>query len=230
MASSCSSSSARGPSPGARRRRSRTCRGWCSPPGTGRSGPSEAGRRRPCDTGCQYVALGQALYPRHPFPRRPVMPPTTTYTLVGPDGKRYTSVEKGTFGGHRGTKIFGRLDCGAALRAIAVVVTSATECSSLTPPAPRRLAIDRAPFACPTHISSGRSAERKAGSPPGPRDRPSRVECLRQQPGRCAGTDAPTWLIVALIAGVLAVRATCSPSSPALVARRSKPQELLRTQ
>ncbi len=47
------------------------------------------------------------------------MPPTTTYTLVGPDGKRYTSVEKGTFGGHRGTKIFGRLDCGAALRAIA---------------------------------------------------------------------------------------------------------------
>jgi methylphosphotriester-DNA--protein-cysteine methyltransferase len=47
------------------------------------------------------------------------MPPTTTCTLIGPDGNRYTSVEKGRFGGHRGTKIFGRLDCGAALRAIA---------------------------------------------------------------------------------------------------------------
>jgi methylphosphotriester-DNA--protein-cysteine methyltransferase len=41
-----------------------------------------------------------------------------TYTLVGADGKRYRSAEKGTIGGHRGTKIYGRLDCPAALRAI----------------------------------------------------------------------------------------------------------------
>jgi methylphosphotriester-DNA--protein-cysteine methyltransferase len=47
------------------------------------------------------------------------MPPTRTYTLVGTGGERYTSVEKGAFAGHRGTNIFGRLDCGAALRAIA---------------------------------------------------------------------------------------------------------------
>lgn len=42
-----------------------------------------------------------------------------TWTLIGPDGKPYTSRRKGTLGGHRGTRIFGRLDCPSALRAIA---------------------------------------------------------------------------------------------------------------
>ena len=41
------------------------------------------------------------------------------HTLIGADGKPYRSPVKGAFGGHRGTKIFGRLDCPAALRAIA---------------------------------------------------------------------------------------------------------------
>ncbi len=45
--------------------------------------------------------------------------PSRIYTLVGGDGKPYTSAEKGTLGGHRRTKIFGRLDCRAALRALA---------------------------------------------------------------------------------------------------------------
>ena len=45
--------------------------------------------------------------------------PAKTYTLIGADGKPHASAEKGTIGGHRGTKIFGRLDCPAALRAIA---------------------------------------------------------------------------------------------------------------
>ncbi len=45
--------------------------------------------------------------------------PAKLYSLVGVDGKPYTSAEKGTLGGHRRTKIFGRLDCPAALRAIA---------------------------------------------------------------------------------------------------------------
>jgi Metal binding domain of Ada len=44
--------------------------------------------------------------------------PPRTYTLVGADGKPYHSPTKGTMGGHRGTKIFGRLDCPSALRAI----------------------------------------------------------------------------------------------------------------
>jgi methylphosphotriester-DNA--protein-cysteine methyltransferase len=41
-----------------------------------------------------------------------------TYTLIGPKGLPYASTKKGTIGGHRRTKVFGRLDCSAALRAI----------------------------------------------------------------------------------------------------------------
>ena len=44
---------------------------------------------------------------------------TATRTLVGPDGKRYASDRPGTLGGHRRSRIYGRLDCPAALRAIA---------------------------------------------------------------------------------------------------------------
>jgi len=39
--------------------------------------------------------------------------------LIGPDGDPYTSVEPGLLGGHRTTRIYGRLDCPSALRAIA---------------------------------------------------------------------------------------------------------------
>ncbi|MEU0335982.1 Ada metal-binding domain-containing protein [Streptomyces sp. NPDC006193] len=42
-----------------------------------------------------------------------------TYTLLGADGRPYRSPLKGKWGGHRGSKIYGRLDCPAALRAIA---------------------------------------------------------------------------------------------------------------
>lgn len=41
------------------------------------------------------------------------------FTLIGADGESFLSATKGTLGGHRGTKIFGRLDCPTALRAIA---------------------------------------------------------------------------------------------------------------
>src|SRR5262245_11918350 len=41
------------------------------------------------------------------------------YTLIGADGKPYRTTVQGTLGGHRGSKIFGRLDCPAAARAIA---------------------------------------------------------------------------------------------------------------
>ncbi|GAA1017525.1 metal-binding protein [Acrocarpospora pleiomorpha] len=40
------------------------------------------------------------------------------YTLLGPDRKPYRSAIPGTLGGHRAAKIYGRLDCPAALRAI----------------------------------------------------------------------------------------------------------------
>ena len=41
------------------------------------------------------------------------------WTLLGADGQSWESERPGTLGGHRGTRIFGRLDCRAALRAIA---------------------------------------------------------------------------------------------------------------
>jgi methylphosphotriester-DNA--protein-cysteine methyltransferase len=41
------------------------------------------------------------------------------WKLVGPDGRVYASERRGTLGGHRRTRIYGRLDCPAALRAIA---------------------------------------------------------------------------------------------------------------
>jgi methylphosphotriester-DNA--protein-cysteine methyltransferase len=40
-----------------------------------------------------------------------------TWTLTGPDGA-HPSSRPGTLGGHRGTRIYGRLDCRTALRAI----------------------------------------------------------------------------------------------------------------
>jgi methylphosphotriester-DNA--protein-cysteine methyltransferase len=42
-----------------------------------------------------------------------------TRTLLGPDGRAYSSPTPGTLGGHRRTKVYGRLDCRAALQAIA---------------------------------------------------------------------------------------------------------------
>jgi methylphosphotriester-DNA--protein-cysteine methyltransferase len=41
------------------------------------------------------------------------------FTLLGPDGKPFKSGRPGALGGHRRTRVYGRLDCRAALRAIA---------------------------------------------------------------------------------------------------------------
>ncbi|MBF6171789.1 Ada metal-binding domain-containing protein [Nocardia blacklockiae] len=40
------------------------------------------------------------------------------YTLLGADGKPYRSAAPGTLGGHRRLRVYGRLDCPAALRAL----------------------------------------------------------------------------------------------------------------
>ncbi|MFF3875223.1 Ada metal-binding domain-containing protein [Streptomyces sp. NPDC001978] len=45
--------------------------------------------------------------------------PEHTYTLLGPDGQPYRSTVPGTLGGHRRGRLYGRLDCPSALRAIA---------------------------------------------------------------------------------------------------------------
>ncbi|MEO6919966.1 MAG: Ada metal-binding domain-containing protein [Collimonas sp.] len=42
-----------------------------------------------------------------------------TWELTGKDDKPYDSVQKGSLGGHRRSHIYGRLDCRAALQAIA---------------------------------------------------------------------------------------------------------------
>jgi hypothetical protein len=42
-----------------------------------------------------------------------------TWRLLGPAGKPYLSEQPGKLGGHRRSRIYGRLDCPAALRAIA---------------------------------------------------------------------------------------------------------------
>ncbi len=43
----------------------------------------------------------------------------TTYRLIGPDGRELVSRAPGTLGGHRRTRVYGRLDCPGALRWIA---------------------------------------------------------------------------------------------------------------
>lgn len=45
--------------------------------------------------------------------------PGARYTLIGADGRSRPSARPGTLGGHRRSRIYGRLDCPAALRAIA---------------------------------------------------------------------------------------------------------------
>jgi methylphosphotriester-DNA--protein-cysteine methyltransferase len=42
-----------------------------------------------------------------------------SFTLIGADGRAFASEVPGTLGGHRRTKIYGRLDCPGALRWIA---------------------------------------------------------------------------------------------------------------
>jgi methylphosphotriester-DNA--protein-cysteine methyltransferase len=42
-----------------------------------------------------------------------------TYRLLGPDRQPYQSATPGALGGYRPARIYGRLDCPAALRAIA---------------------------------------------------------------------------------------------------------------
>lgn len=45
--------------------------------------------------------------------------PGRIWRLLDANGRPYESAQPGTFGGHRGTRIYGRLDCPSALRAIA---------------------------------------------------------------------------------------------------------------
>ncbi len=46
-------------------------------------------------------------------------PRARRYTLVGADGRPVVGTTPGTLGGHRRARLYGRLDCPSALRAIA---------------------------------------------------------------------------------------------------------------
>ena len=46
-------------------------------------------------------------------------PPPRTWRLLGADGRPYDSPAPGVLGGHRTSRIYGRMDCPSALRAIA---------------------------------------------------------------------------------------------------------------
>ncbi len=48
-----------------------------------------------------------------------LVPIRQMWILIDPDNQPYASNRPGAFGGHRRTRIYGRLDCPAALRAIA---------------------------------------------------------------------------------------------------------------
>jgi hypothetical protein len=52
-----------------------------------------------------------------PRPSPPQSPPV--YTLLGADRRPYQSLTRGALGGHKRSRVYGRLDCPAALRAIA---------------------------------------------------------------------------------------------------------------
>jgi hypothetical protein len=45
--------------------------------------------------------------------------PATRYRLIGSDGRELLSTAPGTLGGHRRTRVYGRLDCPVALSLIA---------------------------------------------------------------------------------------------------------------
>ena len=44
---------------------------------------------------------------------------TKKFTLIGPDGRPYESERPGTIGGHKKSRIYGRLDCRSANRHVA---------------------------------------------------------------------------------------------------------------
>jgi hypothetical protein len=54
-----------------------------------------------------------------PGTRDGAVPAPPMYTLLGADRRPYQSAVPGQFGGHRRSKIYGRLDCPGARRAIA---------------------------------------------------------------------------------------------------------------
>ena len=60
-----------------------------------------------------------AALAERPFHRCARVATVTRYRLIGPDGREYLASTPGSLGGHRRSRIYGRLDCPNALRWIA---------------------------------------------------------------------------------------------------------------
>lgn len=89
-------------------------------------------------------------------------PPAKTWTLIGCHSKPYQSAKPGVLDGHRRSKIYGRLDPGAALQAIACsgYVNIVYFFKTRTPRRPP--VTGRAPFAYQSNTRGGKSGQHKA--------------------------------------------------------------------
>ncbi|MGI8305548.1 hypothetical protein [Saccharopolyspora hattusasensis] len=81
-----------------------------------------------------------------------------TYTLLGADGRPYVSAAPGRLGGYRRGRIYGRLDCPSALRAIADGGYMAHRVFFADEATARAAATGPARCACPIGTGSGRTA------------------------------------------------------------------------
>ena len=84
----------------------------------------------PCRT-VALVAANDQVYNIHMAPNEKMcIPMSQTWIRVGLDGEPYTSTQPGTLGSHHHSRISGRFDCPAALRAISGAALSPTVSSS----------------------------------------------------------------------------------------------------
>lgn len=88
--------------------------------GAGFSRPGASGAR--ARETCRLTFRGAPAFPRHGTDQNAAYAAGSMsrgWRLIGADGAPYESAEPGTLGGHRRSKIYGRLDCRGAARWIA---------------------------------------------------------------------------------------------------------------
>ena len=71
------------------------------------------------DTGPLHAAVDVSDAHHEECTKLAAVKPTKLYRLLGADGREVLSAEKGNLGGYRPRRIYGRLDCPSALRALA---------------------------------------------------------------------------------------------------------------
>lgn len=91
----------------------------------------------------------------------PPAPARPAFTLLGADGRRYRSTTPGTLGGHRRARLYGRLDCPSALRALAAGGYVRHRVFFADEPAAVAAATARARSVCPPSTRPGRRGGRR---------------------------------------------------------------------